>query len=147
MDQQTLEQLTNELSEQYFHKPFLDHVTFNRRLRTTGGRYIPAKRVIEINPKYVTELGEDALKGIIKHELCHYHLHIEDKPYHHRSAEFRRLLQVTGAPRFCGPLPSEATKKRVIYQCKDCRAQFERKRRMDTKRFRCGRCGGRIKEI
>jgi predicted SprT family Zn-dependent metalloprotease len=71
--------LVNTLSLRYFHKPFLHEVKFNHRLRTTGGRYIPAKKLIELNPKYLEK--EDEFIGIIKHELCHYHLHIEGKGY------------------------------------------------------------------
>ncbi|WP_411954734.1 SprT-like domain-containing protein [Alkalibacillus sp. S2W] len=72
MDEHRLHKLTVDLSNRYFQKPFKDHIIFNRRLRTTGGRYVPKTRTIEINPKYLDELGEEALIGIIKHELKHY---------------------------------------------------------------------------
>src|SRR5690625_5779111 len=85
---QDLFNLINELSLRYFDKPFKHEATFNYRLRTTGGRYIPTKKVIEINPKYMVELEEEFI-GIIKHELCHYHLHI-------RSEEHTSELQSRG---------------------------------------------------
>lgn len=61
--------LVNELSVKYFKKPFKHEVRFNNRLRTTGGRYIPVKKVIELNPKYIIEMDEGEFIGIIKHEL------------------------------------------------------------------------------
>ena len=69
MEQKELELLTEQISLKVFKKPFTDRVCFNRRLRTTGGRYLPGKRVIELNPKYLNELGYDEFIGIIKHEL------------------------------------------------------------------------------
>src|SRR5690625_3159895 len=90
--------LVNELSWKYFNKPFKHDVIFNGRLRTTGGRYIPVKKLIELNPKYVIEMNEAEFIGIIKHELCHYHLHIEGKGYKHGDQAFKNLLKETGSP-------------------------------------------------
>lgn len=143
MDAKELYQLVNTLSIEYFHKPFKHTVRFNHRLRTTGGRYIPWKKVIELNPKYFTEMDQDEFIGIIKHELCHYHLHIEGKPFQHRDKEFRNLLKLTGSPRFCRPLPSENF-YRYIFKCKSCGLLYSRKRKMDVKRYRCGKCSGAI---
>ncbi|MGP4062756.1 SprT family protein [Halobacillus sp. H74] len=141
-----LQQWTEELSLTYFHKPFLDEIYFNNRLRTTGGRYIPSKRIIEINPKYVNELNGGELEGIIKHELCHYHLHIEGKGYNHRDPEFKELLKKTDSPRFCSPLPSEKKKTLHHYVCTECAQAYPRKRKVDTKRYRCGKCKGKLKK-
>ncbi|WP_226585469.1 SprT family protein [Halobacillus litoralis] len=143
--QNELQQWTEDLSQKFFDKPFLDDVYFNSRLRTTGGRYIPSKKTIEINPKYVVELDGAELEGIIKHELCHYHLHIEGKGFCHRDPEFKELLKKTGSPRFCTPLPSQE-KNLHLYICSDCGQAYQRKRRVDTKRFRCGKCKGILKK-
>ncbi|SEB18466.1 SprT-like protein [Thalassobacillus cyri] len=146
LEQAELEELTHQISEKYFNKPFLDHVCFNTRLRTTGGRYIPAKRTIELNPKFLQEIGEEEFIGIIKHELCHYHLHIEGKGYKHRDPEFRQLLKRTGSPRFCSPLPSQSPKRKHHYYCEKCGQSYARVRRVDTKRYRCGKCRGKLKK-
>ena len=63
-----------------------------------------ADHSIEINPLVLKVHGIDELIGVIKHELCHYHLHIEGKGYQHRDADFRNLLKETSSPRFCKPL-------------------------------------------
>ena len=69
MEEMELQELTKKLSLDVFNKPFVDEVYFNHRLRTTGGRYLPRKRVVELNPKYLKELGYEEFVGIIKHEL------------------------------------------------------------------------------
>lgn len=143
IDEENLLKFVQEISTKYFQKSFEDEVCFNKRLRTTGGRYIPKLRRIELNPKYFLESDEEEFIGIIKHELCHYHLHIEGKGYKHRDNEFRELLKKTGSPRFCTPLTSEP-KYKYIYKCKDCKFLYRRKRRVNTKKFRCGRCKGKL---
>jgi SprT-like protein len=72
MDEQQLQQLTEQLSLTYFKKPFRHRAYFNSRLKTTGGRYLLNSHNIELNKKYLTEHGQKELEGIIKHELCHY---------------------------------------------------------------------------
>lgn len=149
MDDQQLQQLVSQLSLDCFNKPFIDKACFNPRLRTTGGRYLPRQRKIEINRKYLVELGMEELIGIIKHELCHYHLHIEGKPFGHRDQEFRTLLKETQSPRHCQPLPSEQRKVVSDYQykCLQCGQLYKRKRKVNIKKYSCGRCKGKIKLI
>ncbi|CQR48257.1 Protein SprT-like protein [Paraliobacillus sp. PM-2] len=141
-----LHQLVNEISMTYFNKPFKDCVAFNERLRTTGGRYLPSKRKIELNSKFLTELGMEEFKGIIKHELCHYHLHIEGKGYKHGDREFRQLLKKTGSPRHCQPLPTMQNQTLLTYKCSGCNQRYNRRRRIDTNKYRCGKCSGKLKK-
>lgn len=150
MDQFTLQKLVEEISLAYFNKPFLHQVSFNKRLRTTGGRYSLNTHNIELNEKYYKELGFEELVRIIKHELCHYHLHLENKGYKHRDRDFKELLNKVGAPRFCQTLPSRVEKKALIkyqYECVDCKLKYYRKRRVNINRYICGRCGGKLREI
>ncbi|MCF3944660.1 SprT family protein [Oceanobacillus alkalisoli] len=147
MSNQKLKELVNRLSVTFFDKPFKDHVRFNHRLRTTGGRYLPAKRLIELNPKYALEMGDAEFHGIIKHELCHYHLHIEGKGYKHGDRDFKELLKETGSPRHCNPLPSEVNSFKYKYECSYCHRLYKRKRRIDTKKYVCGKCKGKLVAI
>ncbi|PWU68077.1 SprT family protein [Gracilibacillus dipsosauri] len=147
LNEQELVTMVEQLSKKYFNKPFVDTVTYNPRLRTTGGRYIPSKRRIELNPKYALEFEKEELIGIIKHELCHYHLHIEGKGYKHRDKDFRELLKKTGSPRHCRPLPSLESTYRYHYECKDCQQSFPRKRKINLSRYRCGKCHGKLQLI
>lgn len=144
INKDTLFELVNQLSLDFFHKPFKHEVRFNHRLRSTGGRYLPLQKVIELNPKYVIEMDEQEFIGIIKHELCHYHLHIEGKGFGHRDHEFKLLLKKTGSPRHCKPLPSSLKKYKYLYICKDCNITYKRIRRVNIKKYRCGKCRGKI---
>ena len=147
-----LQSLIESISLEYFNKPFRHTAVFNSRLRTTGGRYLLQTHNIEINPKYLIECGRMELIGIIKHELCHYHLHLENKGYQHRDQDFKQLMKETGAPRHCQMLPSLKGKrrgrseKRYLYTCLTCGQHYERRRRMNPARYRCGRCEGSLNE-
>ncbi|MFS0612813.1 SprT family protein [Lederbergia ruris] len=149
MTNEELQLLVEQISEQYFNKPFRHTAVFNGRLRTTGGRYLLASHNIEINRKYFEEHGLSELEGIIKHELCHYHLHIEGRGYQHRDQDFKKLMKRVGAPRHCTPLQIEKRTRGMIhkYQCQDCSQTYERKRRVNTDRFVCGKCKGKLIKI
>ncbi|MBU5595718.1 SprT family protein [Amphibacillus sp. MSJ-3] len=144
-----LQRLVSDLSKQFFQKSFKDQAVFNSRLRTTGGRYLPDKRTIEINPKYLAELGMDEMVGIIKHELCHYHLHITGKPFGHGDKAFKTLLKETNSPRHCQPLPSEVDKLSLVYKykCQSCGQLYKRRRKVNINRYSCGHCKGKISPV
>jgi SprT-like protein len=89
-------------------------------------------------------MDEQEFIGIIKHELCHYHLHIEEKGYRHRDPEFKNLLKKTGSPRHCKPLPSVIRNYKHVYKCRTCNFTYKRMRRINVEEYRCGRCHGRI---
>jgi len=145
--EEQLNELVKQISMKHFHKPFVHKATYNYRLRTTGGRYMLNTHNIEINPKYVLEMKKQDYVDIIKHELCHYHLHIEGKGYKHEDQEFRQLLLEVNAPMHCKPLPSEQNKRKLQYRCKSCGLIYERIRRVNTKKYRCGRCYGEINKL
>ena len=89
MNEHELQQLTQEISRTSFHREFTHKITYNKRLRSSGGRYLLKTGNIEINPLVEQELGLEALIGVIKHELCHYHLHQTGGGYRHRDADFK----------------------------------------------------------
>ena len=125
MNDQALQGLVEKISSEDFGRKFKHRAFFNGRLRTTGGRYLLKDHDIEINPKMLTEHGSNVLIGIIKHELCHYHLHLEGKGYKHKDPEFKALLK----------------------KCEKCGMLYQRKRRVNTARFVCSKCRGNIKLI
>jgi SprT-like protein len=144
-----LQALVEDISIKEFGKRFRHNASFNPRLRTTGGRYLLQSHDIEINKKYLEQVGEQELIGIIKHELCHYHLHLEGKGYQHRDRDFRQLLAKVKAPRFCAMLPDQKEKRRQVkkvleYHCGSCGLVYHRKRKIDTKRYVCGKCHGQL---
>jgi SprT-like protein len=151
MEDKELQKLVEKVSIESFGKPFRHKASFNSRLRSTGGRYLLGTHNIDINKKYLDQLGLSELIGIIKHELCHYHLHIEGKGYQHRDSDFKMLLKKVGAPRFCSPLldkPKKRTSAKILlYQCTICHQQYKRKRSINTSRYVCGKCRGKLVKV
>lgn len=145
VEQRELQKLVERISLEFFYKPFRHKATFNKRLRTTGGRYLLGTHNIELSWFYYQSFGEEELVGVMKHELCHYHLHLEGRGYQHRDADFKYLMKQVGAPRFCKAVPrAEIVYKE--YQCVDCAYSFYRKRRVNTQKYVCGKCRGKIVE-
>lgn len=93
MTNKELQALTEALSDSFFDRPFQHKAIFNPRLRTTGGRYLLSSHNIELNEKHYAKYGKEELVGIIKHELCHYHLHLLGKGYRHKDQDFKQLLK------------------------------------------------------
>lgn len=149
LDNELLQQLVERLSLDHFNRQFKHRAIFNNRLRTTGGRYLLHNHNIEINPKQFTYFGEEALIGIIKHELCHYHLHIEGKGYKHQDPDFKALLKQVDAPRFCEVIPGTTNTIKTIhrYVCIECKQEYSRRRRINVQKYVCGRCKGKLKKI
>lgn len=149
MDDYKLQQLVEKISVESFETPFRHKATFNGRLRTTGGRYLLGSHNIEINPKQLEHFGLEAMIGIIKHELCHYHLHIQKKGYQHKDKDFQTLLAKVGGTRYCDLIPGQRRTNNTlhIYECTDCNTMFKRKRTINTNKYVCGKCKGRIRKI
>lgn len=147
MTDRELQKLVEKISIEEFGIPFTHKAIFNNRLRTTGGRYLLVSHNIEINRRYLDELGMEEIKGIIKHELCHYHLHLQGKGYRHGDRDFKQLMAKTNSPRFCSALESNIRAVRPVkwlYECRSCGLEYRRKRQLDTKKYVCGKCRGKI---
>lgn len=149
MDNDALQQWVERVSLQYFGRPFRHLATFNSRLKATGGRYFTHTHHIEISPHQLEAFGLEETEKIIKHELCHYHLHILKRGYRHRDADFKRLLAHVGGARYCQSLPDRAKRKATPYRykliCAACGTEYMRKRKMDPSRYACGKCRGKLK--
>ena len=149
MENEQLQQWVERISLMSFGIPFVHRATFNGRLRATGGRYFTRTHNIEISTLQLELHGPDEVEKIIKHELCHYHLHIGRRGYQHRDADFRQLLKQVGGTRFCKALPIASRKQPYRYKlvCTSCSLEYLRKRKLDTRKFVCGQCKGKLKLI
>ncbi|MEI5995414.1 SprT family protein [Candidatus Enterococcus mansonii] len=141
-----LQQLVEEISLTSFQKTFKHKAFFNRRLKTTGGRYHLSSHDIDFNPKVIERYGKEELVKVIKHELCHYHLHLEGKGYRHKDSDFKLLLKQTGGTRYVRPLVEQKPQSYHQYQCEKCQTLILRKRRINTHKFVCGKCRGKLVE-
>ncbi|WP_283678007.1 SprT family protein [Lentilactobacillus sp. Marseille-Q4993] len=144
MENKELQRLVEQISVEYFAKPFSHKARFNGRLRTTGGRYILQSHDIEINPKMVANFSQDVLVGIVKHELCHYHLHLAGKTGKHNTKEFQTLLKAVGGSRYAPAVPKPS---KYQYVCSECGLIYKRQRKINTKRYVCGRCHGKLELV
>lgn len=143
-----LQALVESLSIKYFGRPFKHQAFFNSRLRTTGGRYHLASHNIDINPRMLSEHDLAVLRGVILHELCHYHLHLSGKGYRHRDRDFKALLKRVGGSRYAPATKAHRVSHyRHYYQCQGCGIVIVRRRRFNTSRYHCARCGGRFRLI
>lgn len=147
MNDQELQQWVEHISLASFGRPFLHHARFNRRLRSTGGRYFTKSHDIEISWNQMETFGKDEVESIIKHELCHYHLHILKMGYQHRDQDFKQLLKQVGGSRYCRSLPQASRQRPYRYklECVDCLTEYYRKRKTDVRKFACGKCRGKLK--
>lgn len=145
LEQAQLQRLVEVTSLHFFQRPFQHQATFNTRLRTTGGRYSLRTHNLDFNPKIWTIYGLDELLGVIKHELCHYHLHLAGEGYQHRDRAFKQLLVATGGTRFVKPLETANRQKDRVYVCTNCSVTIRRRRKIDTNKYVCGKCGGKLK--
>lgn len=141
MEETMLQTLVEQISLDYFNKEFKHKATFNRRLRTTGGRYHLNTHHLDFNPLVFKTFDQAVLEGIIKHELCHYHLHIEGKGYRHGDRDFRELMNQVRGLRFTPSLENEAEYlARWEYECTGCQSKIYRKRRFNVKKYICNSC-------
>ena len=149
MNQKQLQELVIMISEESFGKGFRHTATFNPRLRTTGGRYLLRTHNLEFNPKQLEQFGLEEFIKIIKHELCHYHLHIEGRGYKHQDSDFKTLLKKVGGSRYCQAIPGARRQSlwSYVYECSDCHQTYIRKRKFDLKKYGCGTCRGKLKLV
>ncbi len=54
------------------------------------------------------------------------------------------LLKEVDGLRFVPPLKTQTQILYLVYQCQTCQQSYQRKRRIDTKRYRCGVCRGKL---
>lgn len=138
-----LQELVELVSVCFFARSFKHKATFNSRLRTTGGRYHLSNHHLDFNPKVYGKLGIEEFIKVIKHELCHYHLHLLGMGFRHKDADFKNWLAWTGGSRFVPNMEDGERTNNYTYECITCYQIFKRQRRISVKRYRCP-CGGTL---
>ena len=122
-----LTEYVRQVSLEDFGREFRHRAEWNSRLQTTGGRFFPKDRHLDFNPKIYQVFGLEVFRKIVRHELCHYHLYDQGKGYRHKDLAFKQLLQQI-----------------YLYQCPHCGQEYRRKRKIDLKKYACGRCRSRL---
>ncbi len=72
-------------------------------------------------------------EGIVKHELVHYHLHIQQRGYQHKDLDFKKLLAQVGGSRFAPSLKQEQIRQCFWLYCCENGHNMTRKRRFQEK--------------
>lgn len=140
-----LTKYVQQVSQEDFGWEFRHTAHWNNRLRSTGGRFFPRDGHLDFNPKLYEEHGLDIFRKIVRHELCHYHLYYQNKGYKHGDLDFKELLRAVDGIRFAPPRKSGTI--RYFYQCQSCDQEFVRRKRIDLRKYRCGRCRGILQQI
>ncbi|MFX4023073.1 SprT family protein, partial [Streptococcus suis] len=68
-----LNKYVQEVSLRDFGKDFRHVAIWNRRLRSTGGRFFSRDGPLDLNTKHLEEQGLEVFREIVRHELCPYH--------------------------------------------------------------------------
>ncbi|AEV94642.1 SprT family protein [Pediococcus claussenii] len=145
MTDQELQVLTEEIAHSSFHHEFKHQIFFNRRLKTTGGRYHLKDHHIDINPLMLEQHDMETLIGVIKHELVHYFLHLSGEKPAHNNPHFKQLLVQTGGLRYAPDSKKRRKNQlKLTYQCQKCGQIYIRHRHINTEKYRCGKCHGRL---
>ena len=126
-----------------FGLKFKHQALWNKRLRTTGGRFFPKDGHLDFNPKLYEEHGLETFRKIVRHELCHYHLYFQKKGYKHGDRDFKELLAKVDGLRYAPKMQGQ-NETYYVYQCQSCGHTYRRKRRVNTQKFGCGLCRGRL---
>ena len=140
----TLTKYVQKVSLADFGKPFTHKAYWNKRLKTTGGRFFPKDGHLDFNPRILEEQGEFIFRKIVRHELCHYHLYFAGKGHQHRDKDFKDLLAQVDGLRYV-PMSSKPQVK-YYYACQACGQIYSRKRRINLAKYVCGNCRGKLIE-
>lgn len=148
MSEVSLQQLAEKLSKRYWNTSCHIPVQWNGRLSRTMGRFIyeakPKKRKalkIEMSKKAISQLDLDTFTKVLLHELCHYHMFIQHKPFQDYHPIFEAELQRVGA------ISTNTLKlPRKAYQlfCSQCLQQIGIRVRLNEKKFLSSCCRARI---
>ena len=98
---------------------FKHQALWNKRLRTTGGRFFPKDGHLDFNPKLYEEHGLETFRKIVRHELCHYHLYFQGKGYKHADRDFKDLLAKVDGLRYAPKMQGQE-ENYYLYQCQSC---------------------------
>jgi predicted SprT family Zn-dependent metalloprotease len=140
-----LSSLFSEINQLHFDN-FLEPIelTWNLRLRTSAGRFVPGNRRffclkpprIEIARYLIEEEKAHSLVyDTLAHEMIHYWLWVLNKPYGHTPA-FRKKMHEMGVSRY-NPVPRIRPYK-YLYVCVSCRKTFPARKKLGP--LACASC-------
>lgn len=116
-----LDGIGNLLSLKYFGRPCKVPIEWDKTLKGAAGffsfdqRSQKPLRIVQSMWQY-NQFGAQHVIGTLKHELAHYHLFMEGKPFRDEDDTFKKECRRIGAPLF-----ALAMKEGYVTRCKSCR--------------------------
>ena len=154
-----LQTLYDELNAQFFDTilPPCD-IRWSRQLTRAAGNINVRERVIKLSQPILVDAfrpsslfaieysvcgvlcstAEHATREILKHEMIHLWLFVQDLPSGH-TAQFRQKAKQIGQPRTRHEIALPTPKSGWIYACNRCGHEFSRRRRY-SRAVACARC-------
>jgi predicted SprT family Zn-dependent metalloprotease len=143
--EQDLIQIFNQINREHFEGTLaLPILRWNKRLRTSAGRFLPGGRLgftarppkIEIAHYLLQEeKAQELIADTLGHEMIHYWLWSRRRPYGHNS-EFWRKMKAMGVSRY-NPVPKQRAYK-YVYLCPGCQKEFPARKKL--KALACAPC-------
>jgi predicted SprT family Zn-dependent metalloprotease len=154
-----LQALYHDLNLKYFESSLPPcRIEWSRRLTRAAGNIDVRRRYIKLSvpllvdsyqstslfgPEFQVcgvpcDSPQQALQEILKHEMIHLWLHVQNLPSGH-TPEFRAKARAIGQPRTRHGITLPTPKSGWIYSCAACRAEFPRRRRYG-RAVACARC-------
>jgi hypothetical protein len=165
MAPQSLQELYCELNQTYFDGSLPPcRILWSRKLTRTAGNIDVRHRIIKLSvpllidafhsatlfgPEYYVcgvrcATSDEALREILKHEMIHLWLHVQQLPSGH-TAEFRHKARQVGQPKTRHDIELPTPRAGWLYSCPVCSESFHRRRRYGRP-VACARCCKRFND-
>lgn len=147
-DHHKLQTLADKLSLHFWGEKLRIPVTWNGRLTRSMGRFVYRLQGTKREPvqiemsKYAAQfIDRDIFIAVLLHEMSHYHLFIQNKPFHDHHPVFEQELRRVGA------ISTNTVRLPVkVYKlsCKKCKQPLGHMKRFNPEKYRSPCCYGEI---
>ncbi|WP_164985012.1 SprT-like domain-containing protein [Ammoniphilus sp. CFH 90114] len=143
-DPEKLQALADKLSQHFWQDKLQIPVVWNGRLTRAMGRFVFRQQGKKREPlkiemsKYAAQfVDREIFIAVLLHEMCHYHLFIQNKPYQDHHPVFEQELRRVGAiSTNTVKLPTKVYK----LTCQHCKKSLGMMKRFNPDRYRSGCC-------
>jgi SprT-like protein len=147
-DSSKLQELANKLSLHFWGTALTIPIRWNGRLSKSMGRFLYRTRgkvrepvQIEISKYAAQWIDRQIFLAVILHEMCHYHMFIQNRPFADHHPEFEQELQRVGAiSTNTVKLPEKVFK----LSCSACGKFLGSRKRMNITKYYSSCCRGKI---
>lgn len=149
-----LKQYANKFLMENYHMYLDVPLRLNGRMKTTFGWFRHQRNgaplSVELNKYFVENNEATVVIDVLKHELCHYALFMQGRPYKDGQSEFEnelKRLNIISQSTIDKYKIATQPRKIQVYQCSKCSAKFNRQRALPNngRGHRCS-CGGNLQD-